>query len=107
MLRRLPAGVAHREQLAHLFVEEALAWTVRLDPFAIEDKLRDSPLAHVTDNLVRSPGAGLDVDLGIGNLMFFEKFLGFAAIAAPRGRVKQKGHPPIIPTAPFCAHNNS
>jgi hypothetical protein len=88
-------------------VEEASARTVRLDPFAIQDKLRDGSLADVTDNLVRGSGAGLDVDLGIGDLVFFEKLLGFAAIAAPRGRIKQQRHPTIIPTAPFCAHSNS
>jgi hypothetical protein len=103
----LPAGVAHPEQLAHLLVEEASAWTVRLDPFAIQDELRDGSLAHMTDKLVRSAGSVLDVDLGISDLVFFEEFLGFAAIAAPHSRIKQKRHLTIIPTAPFGAHGDS
>ena len=69
-------------------MEEASACTVRLDPFAIQDELRDSSLAHVTDKLVRGAGSVLDVDLGIGDLVSFEEFLGFAAIAAPRSRIK-------------------
>jgi hypothetical protein len=82
-------------------MEKSTAWPVRLDPFAIQDKLRDSSLAHMTDKLLRGAGSVLDVNLGISDLVFFEEFLGFAAIAAPRSRIKQKRHPTIIPTALF------
>jgi hypothetical protein len=71
-----------------------LAWTVRLDPFAIQDELRDGTLAHVADKLLSGARAVLDIDLGISDLVFFEEFFGFAAIAAPRSGVKQKSHDP-------------
>jgi hypothetical protein len=69
--------------------------------------LRDSSLAYVTDKLVHGAGSVLDVDLGVGDLVSFEEFFGFAAVAAPCGRIKQQRHPTIISTASFCAQGNS
>jgi hypothetical protein len=54
-----------------------------LDPFAVDDKLRDGPLANVFDDLVGGPWGVLDVDFGVGDLMFIEKAFGFPAIPAP------------------------
>ncbi len=82
-------------------MEEASAWTVRLDPFAIQDELRDSSLAHVTDNLVRGAGAGLDVDLGIGDLVFFEESSWLRGNRGTMEQNKATEASPIIPTAPF------
>jgi len=90
-------GAPNSEELAHLFVQEALAWTIGLNPFAIDYELRDGTLAHVPDKLFRGPGAGLDVDLGIGDLVFVEESLSLATIAAPRGGIDQDMHPAIIP----------
>ena len=50
-------------------MKEALARTVGLDPFAVEYELRDRPLAHITDNLIRGARAGFDIDFGEGNLV--------------------------------------
>jgi hypothetical protein len=99
MERRLAGRVAHPEQLRHFFVEKAPVWTVRLDPFAVYDKLRDGSLTHVSDNLLRSARGVLDVDFGIGNPVFFKKAFGFAAVAAPRGGIDQHMHLFIIPVA--------
>jgi len=63
----LPLGL-NSKALGHLFVEEAFARTVRLDPFSINDKLRDSVLACLFHDFVGSSGSGLDVDIREGSL---------------------------------------
>jgi hypothetical protein len=78
-------------------VQEALAWTIGLNPFAIDYELRDGTLAHVPDELFCGPGAGLDIDLGIGDLVFVEETLSLAAIAAPCSGINQHMHCSIIP----------
>ena len=83
MERSLWGGAAHTEQFAHLFVQEAAAWAVRLDPLAVDHELRNGSLAYLPDQLLRGAGAGLDIDLGIGDLVFFKEPFGFTAIAAP------------------------
>jgi hypothetical protein len=74
-------------------MEEALAWTVGLYPFAVDDELGDRSLAYMADDFVRSAGSGLDVNLGVGDLVFIEKALGLADIAAPGSGIDQYMHP--------------
>ena len=78
-------------------MQEALAWAVRLDPFAIDYKLRNRSLAYVLDDLIRGARLDFDIDFGIGNLVFLEESFGFAAITAPWSGVDQHMHLSIIP----------
>ncbi len=94
-----PAGAVDAKKFRHFLVEEAMARAVGLNPFAIEDELGNGPFSHLPDHFLRSPGAGLDIDLGIGDLMLFKEAFGFAAIAAPRSGINQHMHPSIISTA--------
>ena len=71
------------EEFSHLVVEEASAGAVWLDPFAVDDELRDGAFAYVRQNQVCGAGSGLDVDLLEGNVMRGEETLRFAAVAAP------------------------
>jgi hypothetical protein len=85
------------EELTHLLVQEALARTVGLNPFAIDYELRDGSLADVADQLFRGPRGGLDIDLAIRDLVFVEKSFGLAAVPAPCRGINQYMHPFIIP----------
>jgi hypothetical protein len=80
--------LADAEALAHLCMKEAAADAIRLHPFTIDDELRDSTLAYVTQDFIGRPGSGLDVDLGVRDLVMVEKALGFAAVPTPRCRVE-------------------
>jgi len=60
-------GFGDAEEFGHFFVEEALARFVGLDPFAVEDELRDAALAGLGDDFVGGAGGGFDVDFGVGN----------------------------------------
>ena len=73
------------EEFGHLFVEEALAGFVGLDPFAVEDELGDGSLAGVGDDEVGGAGGGFDVDFAEGDVVGGEETLGFAAVPAPEG----------------------
>lgn len=84
-------------------MKETLAWTVGLDPFAVEYELRDRPLAHIADNLIRGARAGFDIDFREGNLVLLQEAFGFAAVAAPGSGIDQHMHPLIISTAVVCA----
>ena len=84
------ALVHHAQQLAHLFVKEALAGTVRLHPLAIDDKLRNGALAGALDDLRRRAGCRLDVDFLVGDVVLLEEALGRAAVRTPRGRVNDQ-----------------
>jgi hypothetical protein len=64
-------------------VKEALSWFVRLDPFSIEDKLRDRALASVGNDLLCGAWRLFDIDFGVRNCVLVEKTLRLAAIAAP------------------------
>src|SRR5271168_3720490 len=93
--RSLFGSAPHSEELAHLVVQEAFAWTIGLNPFAIDDELRDGSFAHVPDNLFCGPWGGLDIDLAIGDLVFIEESFGLATVAAPCSGINQYMHPPI------------
>jgi hypothetical protein len=94
-----PAAGVDAKKFCHFLVEKAMTRAVGLNPFAIEDELRDGPLAHLSDNFLRGSGVGLDIDLGISDLVLFKEAFSFAAIAAPRRGIDQHMHPAIISTA--------
>jgi hypothetical protein len=98
-------GPGDTEELSHFLVEKPFAYTVGLDPFTVENELRDGPFAHMADDFLCRPGVGLDINFGIGNLVLFKEPFSFAAIAAPRSGIDQNMHPSIIPTAKTRAYS--
>ncbi len=82
----------HSEQRAHLFVQKSLSWTVGLHPFSVDDELRNRSFTGVPDHVLRGFWSGLDIDFLVADLMFIEEALGYAAVAAPWGRVKDQFH---------------
>ena len=80
-------------------MKEAAAWSIRLNPLAVQDELRDGALAGVLDDFVRSAGDRLNVDFGVGNFVLGEKAFGFAAIAAPGSGVDEEFHTDILSDA--------
>jgi hypothetical protein len=79
------SGVGDTEELGHLIVEEAVAGAVGLDPFAVDDKLRDGTLAYVGEDEIGSARRVLDIDFFEGDVVGGEEALRFAAVAAPVG----------------------
>jgi hypothetical protein len=73
-------------------VEEATAGAVGLDPFAVDDELRDGVLADVGEDFFGGAGGLLDVDFGEGDAVGFEKALGLATVTAPGGGINQDLH---------------
>ena len=65
---------------SHFGVEEAAAGTVGLDPFSIDNELRDGAFADVGEDFFGGAGCFLDVDFGIGNLVGLEEALGLSLI---------------------------
>jgi hypothetical protein len=76
---------ADAEEFGHLFVQEALAGLVGLDPFAVDNELRDGTLAYVRLDRVGRTGRAFDVDFGVWDVVGVEEALGFSAVAAPGG----------------------
>src|SRR5579859_3604895 len=87
--RACDSAYADAEEGSHLFVEEAAAGTVGLDPFSVEDELGDGAFAYVGDDLLGGAGDGFDIDFFEGDGMLIEETLGGAAVAAPVGRVNE------------------
>src|SRR3984957_3129478 len=77
-------------------MQKALPGAVRLDPFSVQHKLRDGPLAYVTHNFLSRARGIFYIDLGVGDLVLIEEPFGFAAIAAPRSGINQQFHLLII-----------
>ncbi len=84
------------EQYGHFLMEESVAGSIRLHPFAVDDELRDGPFAGVGDDFLRRTGRGFDIDFGMGNVMALEKAFGFATVRAPGRRVHDQGHVSMI-----------
>src|SRR5437870_3191056 len=82
----------HSQQLFHLFVVKALAWGIGLDPFSIDDKLRDGAPAGVLYHLFGRGGIVFDVNLFVGDLVLVQEALGFAAVRAPGSRINGQFH---------------
>src|SRR6202041_2398833 len=78
------------------FVEETFAGSVGLDPFAIDDELRDSAFAGALDDFVHGAGGGFDIDVFIGNVVLGEKAFGLAAVGAPGGGIDGEFHGLIL-----------
>jgi len=77
-------------------MQEALAWSIGLNPLSVEDELRDGALAGVRDDFVGCSGGGLDVDLGIGDRVVSEETLGLATVSTPGGGVDDQFHGSIL-----------
>ena len=75
------------EALGHGVVQEPLARSVGLDPFAIDHELGDGALAGALDDLLQGTGIGFYIDLIVGNVVLGQKALGLAAIGTPGGRI--------------------
>ena len=82
----------HAQQRAHFFVEETLPGTIGLDPLAVNDELRNRTLADVFYEFVRCARSALDIDFVEGEVVLFQKALGFATIATPERGVNSQIH---------------
>jgi len=88
------------QPLRHLVVQEALAGPVRLDPFSVNDKLRDRATPRVANHFLGCPRRGLDIDFFVWDAMFREKALSLTAFGAPERGVYRQFHSIILTTAP-------
>jgi len=89
---------ARNSESGEQFVDEqAAAGLIGLEPFAIDDELRDGALADAVDEFGRGGRVGVDIDLGVCDAVLIEKLLGGAAIAAPGGGVNLHVHREILP----------
>jgi len=80
------------QQYAHFFIEESFAGKVRLHPPAVDHELRNRAFADVLQEFIGSPRGTFDIDFLKGNVVLFQKILGFAAIAAPKGGIDGQIH---------------
>jgi len=76
--------------------EEAAAGFVGLEPLAVDYQLGDGALADAAEDLSRSGGVTVDVDLGVRDAVLIEELAGLAAIPAPGGTVKLHFHGGIL-----------
>lgn len=88
--------VSYAEECGHLFVEEAAAGSVGLDPFAVEDELRDRAFAYIGENFIGCAGSGFDVDLVEWDVVLCEEAFGGTAVAAPCRGVNSQFHASIL-----------
>jgi len=78
--------------LGHFVIEEAFAGPVRLDPFSVDDKLRDGALAGEFDDFVDGARRCCDIDFFVGNVVLGKKTLGFPTIGAPERGINGEFH---------------
>ena len=83
---KLPVG--NPQPLSHFVVKHAFAGAVGLEPFAVDDQLRDGALTGAADDFVGSAGGSFDIDIGVGKVVLFEKAPGSPAVGAPEGGVE-------------------
>jgi hypothetical protein len=67
----------------HFVVKETFSRSIGLHPYAVNHELRDGAFARACDDFFRRARRSLDIDLFVGNVVFGQKALGFAAIRAP------------------------
>jgi hypothetical protein len=79
------SGLRDAKKLGHFVVEKSLSGLVGLNPFSVENELRDGALAGIGDDLGGGTGRSFYIDLFEGDGVQVEKALGLAAIAAPVG----------------------
>src|ERR1700744_5221832 len=77
-------------------MEEAQARAVRLNPFAVQNELRNGTFAGVGDYFLGSARLAFDIDFFVGDGVLGQKTLRFTAIAAPVGGVDEKFHRTIV-----------
>ena len=80
------------QALGHFFVEEAFALAVGLDPFAVNHKLRNGPLAGSLDHFVGSSGRVFDIDVLKCDVVLLQEALGFTAVWTPEGGIDSYLH---------------
>jgi hypothetical protein len=80
------------QAFGHLVVEKALAWTVGLDPFTVNDELGDRAQTGVFDYLLSGAGSSFNVDVLERNIVFMQKALGHAAVRTPKGGIDSQFH---------------
>src|SRR5579885_2085867 len=69
------AFVDQPKQLRHLLVQKSLAWTVGLNPSAIDHELGDCTFAGMADDFLGGAWGGFDVDLLVRDVVFVEEAL--------------------------------
>src|SRR6516162_7256509 len=103
---RLPGGLRERknrqstpelrlldaENFCHLLVEESLAWSIGLDPFAINHELGNRSFPGSPDYLFRGPGSCFNINFLESNVVLGEETLGGTAIGAPESRIDRYLH---------------
>jgi hypothetical protein len=85
--RGIPILFIHAKQLCHFPILESFSGNVGLHPSAVNDELRNGPLAGALDHFFGSAGSLFNVDLMVGNVVLGEPPLCYMAIAAPRGSI--------------------
>jgi hypothetical protein len=68
----LTAGLDSKP-LGHFVVQEPFARTIGLDPFSIDDKLRDGTLASLLDHFLGGAGGAFDVDFRERKIVLIEE----------------------------------
>src|ERR1700680_1479641 len=94
--REIMSGMLNAQPCFHLLIEKSLARTVGLDPFTVNDELRDSALSNLPDQLFRRIRRGRNVDLFICAVVLVQEAFGFAAVWAPESGINNKLHNPIL-----------
>jgi len=84
--------VGQSEALRHFGVEEAAAGAVGLDPFAVDDELRDGPFSDVGEDFFGGAGGFFDVNFGVGDFVDFEEAFGLTTVTAPGSGVNEDLH---------------
>ena len=77
------------QALGHFFVEKAFALPVGLDPFAVNDELRDGALTGALDYFVGGSGRVFDIDFVEWDAVLLQEAFGFATVRAPVAAYKR------------------
>lgn len=80
------------QAFGHLVIEKTFARTIRLDPFAINDKLWDGTQTGVLDNFLSGAGRFFNVYIFERNIVLGEKAFRYAAVGTPEGGIDRQIH---------------
>jgi len=83
---------SNSQPLGHLFIEEAFTRAVGLEPFTIDDKLRNGAPTSALYHFFSSARRGFDVDFFVCNVMPLQEAFCLAAVGAPEGGIKDNLH---------------
>ncbi len=75
------------KEFGHLVVQKTFARAIRLNPFAVNDKLGDGALAGAGHHLVGGSGRVFDIDFRERDIVLLQEALGSAAVRAPEGGI--------------------